>query len=79
MITRYTFQEVKRMGDKNLPCPGCGNKVKRRTTIVHTINPYNRRTDGTPKSYTEVLEDVYTELKTWQKTPVVCTKCKATP
>ena len=77
MITRHiTFQKVTRMGEKNLPCHECGKKVRRKTTIEHTINPFNRRADGTPKSCTEVLEDVYAELKEWMAKPEVCTKCR---
>lgn len=76
ITTHYTFQPVKRIGSKSLPCPKCGKLVRRKTTIVHTINPYNKNAQGIPKSLLEVTMDVSAELNEWRAKPEVCTKCR---
>jgi len=63
------FEVVKFYGEKNLPCPGCGKKAKRRRTFEGTINPWNVNSDGTVKTRREVYEDLRVEAAAWKLIP----------
>lgn len=46
-------------------CPVCGKSSTRSRIFQHTVNPFNRRPDGTPKTYAEVSADVQAEADAW--------------
>lgn len=52
-------------------CPTCGEKTRRSRTFQHTVNPFNRRPDGSPKTWTEVRADVEAEAAAWTPDPAV--------
>jgi hypothetical protein len=72
----HTYEKVTQRVTKNLPCPTCGKKVRRSTTICNTVNPFNRNADDEIKSWTEVRQDVLDQAVEWRTTPEVCTSCK---
>lgn len=74
-MTTYRFTEVSVRAQKVLPCPSCSRQVRRSTTITHTINPFNRNSDGLPKSYAEVRADVDALAAAWKSLPVLCGAC----
>lgn len=76
-MTAYTFPVVHYRATKNLPCPGCGKKVRRQWTVEHTVNPYNRNPDGQPKTHEEVFEAARAEGRQWEQEPVTCSRCAA--
>lgn len=63
---------------KRVNCENCGRVVRRARTFQHTVNPFNKRDDGTPKTWDEVREDVKAEAEAWKQRPERCSACKAT-
>lgn len=61
------------------PCHKCGKRRQRTKVFEHTVNPFNRRADGTPKSEAEVREDVRAEADAWMALPLVCAACELKP
>lgn len=74
-MTTYHFDGPRVQATKNLPCPWCGRKVRRQRTFQHTVNPFNRRDDGTPKTWDEVRQDVLAEVEAWKAVPEPHTAC----
>ncbi|HUZ54440.1 MAG TPA: hypothetical protein VMU94_18190 [Streptosporangiaceae bacterium] len=73
------FEEVKRQFIKNLPCPGCGRKVRRQRTFCQTLNPWNKRADGMVKSRLDIWDGLAERGMAWQSEAVRCARCEATP
>jgi predicted RNA-binding Zn-ribbon protein involved in translation (DUF1610 family) len=76
-VTRTVrFQPVKQRVTKNLPCPDCGKNVKRQTTFEQTLNPWNKNTDGDPKSAMEIHAELKVAADAWRAEPVQCKSCR---
>lgn len=71
----YTFEKVTRPVSKRLPCPTCGKKIRRSTTLYQTLNPFNKNEDGTVKTFKQILAELEEQAKEWQAKPVKCTPC----
>jgi hypothetical protein len=54
----YRFREIKHQASKNLPCPGCGKKVRRQRTFGQTLNPFNKNADGKVKTELEIVREL---------------------
>ena len=78
-MTTYRFEQVDLAGEKNLSCPVCGKKLKRRTTFSQTINPWNRNAAGQPKTRREIHAELITERAGWMQVPATHGKCQAGP
>lgn len=76
MRVHITFEVVKIRGEKNLPCPKCGRKVKRSATFEQTMNPWNVKADGTPKTRLDIFAELKAEREAWEAQPVLCSRCK---
>lgn len=63
--TVTTFEKVKWSRTVHVDCPGCGKRRKVQRTFHQTINPYNKNSDGFPKTYSEVLASVKDEAYKW--------------
>lgn len=63
------FEVVEQYHEKNLPCPGCGKRVKRRRTFEATINPWNVNADGHPKTRHEIHDDLREQALAWKQQP----------
>jgi hypothetical protein len=63
------FEVVKLYAEKNLPCPGCGKKTRRRRTFEGTINPWNVNADGSVKTRREVYLDLQSQAAEWKRIP----------
>jgi hypothetical protein len=75
-VPTYVFEEVKVYGEKNLPCPGCGKKAKRRTTLMQTLNPFNiSEATGHPKTRREIYEELGVRLAAWKEEPELHARC----
>lgn len=57
-------------------CPVCGKRGTRRTTITHTVNPFNRRADGEMKTRGDVWEDVKRAANEWSAGQFVHAGCE---
>lgn len=69
------YDQVKQKVSKRGAC-ACGRICTRQTTIMNTVNPFNRRPNGEPKSYDEVRADVKAEAARWQASfVIVCASC----
>lgn len=63
MRASYTFQVCKAMQTYTFACPKCGKGQRKRTfRAEYTVNPFNTREDGTPKSVREVYHDAQAEV-----------------
>lgn len=74
-MTIYTFEVVKQRASKRLPCPNCGKKVSRQTTLEQTINPYNLNPDRSMKSRADINRELIAEASTWKTIPELCRGC----
>ncbi len=70
-----TFPAIEQRVSKTAKCIRCAKRLRRSTTISHTINPFNRRADGTPKTREEVRRDVATAAGLWMSAPIWCDPC----
>lgn len=60
---KIEFEEVKyshRAKDKN--------GKKKQKTFSQTINPWNKKKDGTPKTRSEIFQELVKEAEVWAKT-----------
>jgi len=73
---RIVFDTVKEGFSRSGRCSVCGKYCKRRTTIEHSINPYNVTKDGRPKGRSEVYKDVLAKGAEWEAKPLVCRACE---
>ena len=73
---RYVYEQVTQQATKNLPCPSCGKKVRRSTTISNTVNPFNKNAEGEVRSRAEVRACVLDLAAQWQAQAEVCTPCR---
>jgi hypothetical protein len=67
----YHFTGPKVTAKRTGNCPTCGRKTTRSQTFEKTVNPFNKRDDGTPKSWDEVRADVQAEAAAWAPGPEV--------
>lgn len=72
---RVEFEQVSLWGQKKGKC-ACGKIRTRSTTIVNTINPYNKNAKGVPKTRKEVEESVKQQLEAWKTKPIYCANCE---
>lgn len=75
MTRTIRYQEFRHLAVKNLPCPGCGKKVRRQTTFTMTQSPFNKNPDGTVRTGQEIRAALLEQAKVWQARPVQCTPC----
>jgi hypothetical protein len=73
---RVTFEEVKYTGKKTGKCPVCGKNCTRSKVFFQTINPFNKKEDGTLKDRHDIYEEEGIKLQEWKKTPPTHQKCE---
>lgn len=62
---RVVFEEIKHTEVRQGHCSACGGPTNRQRTFNRTVNPTNRRADGTIKTANEVREDVLALARAW--------------
>lgn len=72
MYVTERFHEYKFPTMKNLPCPGCGKKVRRARTFTGTCNPF---TTPAYMSREQMAEKRKPQIDAWLAEPVTCGKC----
>jgi len=65
-VPTYRFREIKHQASKNLPCPGCGKKLRRQRTFSQTLNPFNKNADGQVKTELEIVRELNTTAAEWE-------------
>lgn len=75
----YTFTGPTRKAVRKGSCPACGKPATRSATFANTVSPFNKRSDGTPKTWAEVAADVKAEAEAWDPPAELFEhdKCKA--
>jgi len=74
---RITFHEVKLYGEKSFKCSaGCGRRLQRRKKFYQTLNPFNKKKDGTPKEVDDIYQELRAELKVWSEQTEKCSHCE---
>jgi hypothetical protein len=71
------YSKIKHTAKRRVTCETCGKKVDRQRTFEQTVNPWNKNTDGTVKTFLEVLAAVQLEANLWEADPD-CGKHEAT-
>lgn len=71
----YRFREIKHQASKNLPCPGCGKKVRRQRTFSQTLNPFNKNADGQIKTELEIVRELVAKAAEWETKPETHDAC----
>lgn len=74
-MTVTRFQEIKHWAWKRLPCKTCAKKLTRQTTFWQTLNPWNKNSDGNPKTVEEIREELSAEADAWLVEPITCRAC----
>lgn len=76
-MQRYSFDRVERRATKRVKCAGgCGKVQTRSRTFHQTINPFNTRADGQPKTRQDILAELDVEARNWQSDPERCNACR---
>lgn len=63
--TTHVFPKIEAKRSHSGHCPVCGRAVRRSRTFWHTVNPFNRRADGTVRTPAEVRVEVEREADAW--------------
>lgn len=72
-MTYYTFEKVELPVSKTASCSQCGKRLRRRTTLYQTLNPFNKnKLDGRLKTRAQIGEELREEAGRWKKQPVHC-------
>jgi hypothetical protein len=75
--TTVRFEPIPRRAVKNLPCPGCGKKVRRQRTFTMTQNPFNKDPEtGLPRTFQQIWAALGVECAEWESQPETCTTCQ---
>ena len=72
----YRFREIKHQANKNLPCPGCGKKLRRQRTFIQTLNPFNKNSDGQVKTELEIVRELVAKAGEWESKPETHDACQ---
>lgn len=62
---RVVYQEIRHTEIRQGNCSACGKPTNRQRTFNLTVNPTNRRADGTIKTADEVRADILTMARAW--------------
>lgn len=77
MVMRIeVFEEVKLFGRKTCKCARCGKRLRRQMTFWQTLNPYNLRPDGQPKTRADIMAELQAERERWMTEPELCFACR---
>jgi ribosomal protein L44E len=77
---KIVFEPVKLRMSVGYKCTSCGKHRVKSVRVEHTVNPFNRNTDGLPKTRQEVYEDVKREFNDRVEkvmVGIICSKCEA--
>jgi len=69
------YEEVKRFARKSGPCALCGKRMRRQHTFTMTISPFNRNTDGSVRTRTEIDAALAEKAKEWEAEQMRCGGC----
>ena len=70
------FPVIKVKATRAVRCQGCKKPMTRTKTFECTINPFNKNSDGSIKSASEVREQAQALADKWNPEPIRCGACK---
>lgn len=70
------FEEIKLKAKKKYVCD-CGKRLSKQTTIICTVNPFNKKADGVARNRTEVYEQAILQRDEWINRTETCTHKEA--
>lgn len=73
-MTIYRFDKITAKRTASGGCPGCGKRVRRSKTFEMTVNPFNRNSDGSVRTPSEVRAAVEARADDWQP-DFTCSPC----
>ena len=73
---RVTFEEVSYHARKSKKCPVCGKTCTLSKKFFQTLNPFNKNTDGTVKTKSDIYKELTIKIVEWKKTPATHQKCE---
>lgn len=72
---RVTFEEVSYRAAKSGRC-ACGKQRTRQRKFWGTINPFNKNTDGSIRTRSEIYTSLKQQAADWKLEPITCAKCE---
>jgi hypothetical protein len=66
MRTTTTYDRVTIKVSQRGECPVCGKPVRRQETLGQTINPFNRNSDGSPRTAQDIRTALIAESAQWK-------------
>lgn len=66
------FQEIKFHAQKSGKCVTCGKRRKRTKVFWQTLNPFNKKANGTIKTRLDIMEENKAEASEWEKVSIDC-------
>jgi hypothetical protein len=63
---RHDFSNVTTYSTKRGFCPRCGKPTTRSMKFTHTVNPFNKNSEGFIKTREEVRADTKAEAEAWE-------------
>lgn len=63
--TTVRFIRLKHSARRTGKCPACGKRVTRSRTFEGSVNPYNLREDGQPRTISEVHAQLVVQAEQW--------------
>jgi hypothetical protein len=79
----HTFSPCKATASYGCTCSKCGKALRRKVTAEHTVNPFNKNPDGTPRTRPEVYREAQAEADrkaaAMEGSQVVCRSCEEAP
>ena len=67
-----TFNEVSLRVEKTGKCITCGKRRKRVEKFWQTLNPFNKKADGTIKNPFDIRREIAIEARKWKEKPIDC-------
>lgn len=76
-MTRTVFEKIEIKREVPVPCIHCKRTSKKMIKAYQTLNPFNRKPDGTPKNRSDIYAELKVELdERSSKLTRVCRKCE---
>lgn len=71
------FPVVKLKASRSGTCSVCHAGRRRARTFEQTLNPWNKNSNGQPKTREEAMAELTIEAQQWTQGPLVCRACES--
>ena len=73
---KITFNVIREKAKKSGKCRECGKRCSRSETFEQTVNPWNKKKNGQPKSADEIRAELRVTVRTWLGEAIICASCE---